>query len=163
MKMSKTESKQSKPQQSIKEQPSVEEIISPGRKPIAKEEALRQFVSQDLFNSITRVEEAAKHLVSVTGITTGLIAAAKTFTLKVVKEGIQIGEQDAGFTWSLGFLLLSLFLALLVLMPFPYKSKQNVPVSIEAYLLKARRNKIIILYLAFGCLVTGIIIGVYYP
>ncbi len=115
----------------------------PARKPTREDEYYLALAYQEPVESIARLEEAGKFLLTTVTPTAGLFVAVFTLYLG---EG---NTAAAAWRWQLPFALwgLSMLCYLLVLLPRPYRAGRNEPAAWKAVFVRARLHKYLFLVL----------------
>jgi len=123
-------------------------IVLPSRAATEEEQFYLKLAREEFSASLSRLEETAKYLIGAVGAVAGLLLSALQLKIAVSPNALQTPLTGAFSLWGASALL-----AILVVMPLPYRHFHNSPAAIRASFSRARWWKWILLLLstlAFG-------------
>lgn len=104
-----------------------------GRQATEEEQFYLKLAREEFAASLNRIEETAKYLIGAVGAVAGLLLSALQIKTAVNANALQTPLTSAFFLWGASALL-----AILVIMPLPYRHFHNAPAAIRASISRAR-------------------------
>ncbi len=127
------------------------------RRSTEEEVFLLQKAREEFFRNLERIEEAAKYVIGAVGAVAGLFLAGLQVKLAVNPKLTQTPLEVPFLLWGI-----SLILAILVFLPFPYRSVHRSPKHIHRVFSRARWIKWSLLLLSVLLLAGGIFCVAWY-